>query len=213
MNGNSCEYVRKSKGAAGHELQDLPSPRVSRDCWGTVLQCVAVCCSVLQSCVVVSYKTSRLQEFPETIEVLCCSVLQCVAVCCSVLQCVAVCYCAVYCAAVCCSVLQCVAVCCSVLQCVAVCCRLQRFPESIEMPFPEREGCMYTQVLHHTATHCNTLQHTAAHCNTLQHTATHCNTLQHTATHCNTLQHTATHCNTLHHTAPHCNTLQHAVTA
>jgi len=40
--------------------------------------------------------------------IVCCSVLQCVAVCCSVLQCVAVC----------CSVLQCVAVCCSVLQCV-----------------------------------------------------------------------------------------------
>jgi len=42
-----------------------------------VKQCVAVCCSVLQSvlqCVTV-----------------CCSVLQCVAVCCSVLQCVAVC--------------------------------------------------------------------------------------------------------------------------
>jgi len=37
------------------------------------LQCVAVCCSVLQ----------RVAE--------CCSVLQCVAVCCSVLQCVAVC--------------------------------------------------------------------------------------------------------------------------
>ena len=42
---------------------------------------------------------------------LCCSVLQYVAVCCSVLKCVAVC----------CSVLQCVALCCSVLQCVAVC--------------------------------------------------------------------------------------------
>ena len=38
-----------------------------------MLQCVAVCYSVLQ-CVAV-----------------CCSVLQCVAVCCSVLQCVAVC--------------------------------------------------------------------------------------------------------------------------
>jgi len=51
-----------------------------------VLQCVAVCCSVLQ-CVALS---------------VCCSVLQCLAVCCivSVLQCVAVC----------CSVLQCVAV-------------------------------------------------------------------------------------------------------
>ena len=38
----------------------------------------------------------------------------------------------------------------------------------------------------------NTLQHTASHCNTLQRTATHCNTLQHTATHCNTLQHSTT---------------------
>jgi len=54
--------------------------------------CVAVCCSVLQSVA------------------MCCSVLQCVAVCCSALQCVAT-YC---------SVLQCVTVCCSMLQCVAV---------------------------------------------------------------------------------------------
>ena len=51
----------------------------------------------------------------------CCSVLQCVAVCCSVLNCVLL-----QCVAVWCSVLQCVAVCCSVLncvllQCVAVC--------------------------------------------------------------------------------------------
>jgi len=82
-----------------------------------VLQCVAVCCSVLTA--TISIKFSR--ESPIF-------VLQCVAVCCSVLQCVAVC----------CSVLQCVdchnvnqvvtgipdlyvAVCCSVLQCVAVC--------------------------------------------------------------------------------------------
>jgi len=48
----------------------------------------------------------------------CCSVLQCVAVCCSVLKCIAVCCSALQCVAVCCSVLQCVAVCCSVLQCV-----------------------------------------------------------------------------------------------
>ena len=60
---------------------------------GALLQCVAVCCSVVQCGAVW------------------CSVLQCVAVCCSVLQC----------GAVWCSVLQCVAVCCSVLQCVAVC--------------------------------------------------------------------------------------------
>jgi len=99
-----------------------------------VLQCVAVCCSVLP-CVVV-----------------CCRVLQCVAVCCCatfwrntdayvwrrqsfirvtrlihvcgmtypcVVECVAVCWSVLQCVAVCCSVLQCVAVCCSVLQCVA----------------------------------------------------------------------------------------------
>ena len=47
--------------------------------------------------------------------VLCCSVLQCVAVCCSVLQCVDVMRGEAYGI-----VLQCVAVCCSVLQCVAV---------------------------------------------------------------------------------------------
>jgi len=67
----------------------------------------------------------------------CCSVLQCVAVCCSVLQCVAVCCCpsktaeVVYhsvlqCVAVCHSVLQCVTVCCSVSQCVAVCCSVSQ---------------------------------------------------------------------------------------
>ena len=67
-----------------------------------VLQCVAVCCSVLLCAAV------------------CCSVLQCVAVCCCVLLCVAVCCSALLCVAGCCCVLQCVAVCCNVLQCVAV---------------------------------------------------------------------------------------------
>jgi len=82
-----------------------------------VLQCVAVCCSVLQ-CVAVCCSV-------------CCSVLQCVLQCvavyCGVLQCVVVTSLKeaairrVYlCCNMCCSVLQCVAVCCSVLQCVAV---------------------------------------------------------------------------------------------
>ena len=52
--------------------------------------------------------------------VVCCSVLQCVAVCCNVLQCVAVCCSVLQCVVVCCSALQCAAVCCGVLQCVAV---------------------------------------------------------------------------------------------
>jgi len=42
-------------------------------------------------------------------------------VCCSVLQCVAMCFSVLQCAAVCCSVVQCVAVCCSVVQRGAVC--------------------------------------------------------------------------------------------
>jgi len=77
-------------------------------------ECVAVCCSVLQSITV------------------CCSVLKCVAassssssivymyVCCRVLQCVSVSFSVLQCVAVCCSVLQCVAECCYVLQCLAV---------------------------------------------------------------------------------------------
>jgi len=52
-----------------------------------VLQCVAVCCSVLH-CVAVGYlKESSLMGYNAA----CCSVLQSVAVCCGVLQCVAVC--------------------------------------------------------------------------------------------------------------------------
>jgi len=75
---------------------------------GSVLQCVAVCCSVLR---VPSGATGRgctladwlfATSFGSEVR---CSALQCVAVCCSTLQCVAVR----------CSVLQCVAVCCSVL--------------------------------------------------------------------------------------------------
>jgi len=69
-----------------------------------------VCCSVLQYVAV---------------SLLCCSVLQCAAVCCSessVLQCAAVCCSVLQYAAVCFRVLQSVADCCSVLQCAAVCC-------------------------------------------------------------------------------------------
>jgi len=78
---------------------------------GYVLQCVAVSCGALQ-CVVLKDLASRsftLSEDNVAVRcIVCCSVLQCVAVCCSFFQCVAVC----------CSVLQCVA------SCVAVRCRL-----------------------------------------------------------------------------------------
>ena len=86
----------------------------------SVLQYVAVCCSVLQCVAVASYQSPPYQ--------VCCSALQRVAVCCilsvttvpGVWQCVAVSYSALQCVPLC--VLQCVAECCSVLQCVAVCC-------------------------------------------------------------------------------------------
>jgi len=59
------------------------------------------------------YVAAALQCHTQRVKscILCCSVLQCVAVRFSALQCVAVC----------CSVLQCVAVCCSVLQLVRIC--------------------------------------------------------------------------------------------
>ena len=86
-----------------------------------------------------------LTQFSATVTgmcVVCCSVLQCVAVCCSyltikaevshafgfchgyVLQCVAVCCSVLQCVVACCSVLQRVAVCCNVLQCVVACCNV-----------------------------------------------------------------------------------------
>ena len=68
-----------------------------------LLQCVAVCCNVVQHGAVW------------------CSVMQCVAVRCSVVQRVAVCCSVLQCGAACCSVSQCIAVCRSALQCVAVC--------------------------------------------------------------------------------------------
>ena len=71
----------------------------------SVLQCVPVCCSVLQYvavCCIVAVCHVIVSLEGCGLKLICCSMLQCVAVCCSVLQCVAVR----------CSVLQYVAVCC-----------------------------------------------------------------------------------------------------
>jgi len=106
----------------------------------SVLQCVAVCRSVLQS--VAEYSVCygvfavRVGDL-KFVQRVCCNTLQCAArlhraaVFCNVLQCVSACLqCCLCrngsscreCAAIRCSVLQCVEVCCRVLQCVAVCC-------------------------------------------------------------------------------------------
>ena len=77
--------------------------------FAVVLQCVAVCCNVLQ-CVQV-HTIQALLFFAV--------VLQCVSVCCKVLQCVQVHTTQALLSFA--LVLQCVAVCCSVLYCVAVC--------------------------------------------------------------------------------------------
>jgi len=74
-----CSVLQCVAVYAGINIWDISTSQL----WGSVLQCVVVCCSVLQCATV------------------CCSVLQCVAVCCSVMQCVVAC----------CSVMQCVAVC------------------------------------------------------------------------------------------------------
>jgi len=91
--------------------------RIAMSSGPTVLQCVAVCYSVLQSCC----KCMHTPAWHHHRSPLRCSVLQRVAVCCSALQ-------------SCCHsahtpalsqeppVLQCIASCCSVLQCVAACC-------------------------------------------------------------------------------------------
>jgi len=123
-------------------------------CCSEVLQCIAVCCSVLQVCCsVLQYVVVSCSVIAVCCSV-CCSVLQCVAVCCSVLQRVAAC----------CSVLQYVAVCCSVVQSVAVRV-LQHVTHSHSSAHQRRR---YWNTLQHTATRCNTLQHTATHCNTHQ---------------------------------------------
>jgi len=163
----------------------------------SVLQCVAVCRSVLSLT-------------GETVE--------CVAVCCSVLQCVAVC-CRLWVRRW--NMLHEMSHSNKTLQHTATHCNTEIVGETVEcvavvealkrtyQPCTRRRAATHCNTLQHTATHCNTLQHTASHCITLQHISTHCNTL-HEMSHSNkTLQHTATHCNTLQHTATHCNTLQH----
>jgi len=129
----------------------------------SVLQYVAVCCSVLQ-CVAAyvaqgGVATAAGSMRAASIEFCaCCSVLQCVTVCCSVLQCVA---CVAVCC-MCCSVLQCAVahrrpnielerlqfICerqviawCSVLQYVAMCCHVLQCVEAYRHPGRSDIGC------------------------------------------------------------------------
>jgi len=78
---------------------------------------------------------------------------------------------------VCCSVLQCVAMRCSVLQCVAVCCAASGCLASAYPASAIHCNMLQLQCVAAVAgskKSLNTQQHTATHCNTLQHAATHC---------------------------------------
>jgi len=164
-----------------------------------VLQCGAVCCSVLQ-CVAVCWERAGVPRFSG-------NVMQCSAVFCSVLQFVgkgqgcpdfqAM----LQCVAVCCSVLHCIAVCCSVLENgvgaqilrrrqynVAACC-------SVWCSARCSVWCSVRCSVWCSVRCCNTLQHTATPFSLFS-TSGQQNKATHTTTYCNTLKHTATHCNT-----------------
>ena len=144
----------------------------------SVLQCVALCCSVLYehacrsalvprgcvwcsvmqrvaACCILRRHTREFSHVQEGF-ICCsfCSVLQCVAVCCSVLQCVAVC----------CSVLQCVANCCSVLQSVAVI-MVSTGDASYETILNTLQVCVSVE---RVAVYCSVLQCVAACCSVLR---------------------------------------------
>ena len=57
------------------------------------MQCVAVCCGVLQGIAMCRHRESHWRDWFECLEgvAVCCSVLQCVAVCCKLLQGIAMC--------------------------------------------------------------------------------------------------------------------------
>jgi len=100
-----------------------------------VLQCVAVCCSVLRCIPVSSCSNCNIVKR---------HLLQCVAVCCSVLQCVAVCRIVLQCLPVPTPTLShraCVAVCCSVLQCVAVCCSALQYVSVLTLATSSLQAC------------------------------------------------------------------------
>ena len=96
----------------------------------SVLQCIALCCSVccsLLQCDEVPPFHSRAADTPTQQMHFWCSASQCVEVCCSAVQCDTVRCSALQCVAVRCSALQCVAVHCRALQFVAACCSAHHF--------------------------------------------------------------------------------------
>jgi len=151
-----------------------------------MLQCAAVCCSVMKLCIILHCV------------VLCCSVLQYVAVCCSVLGCET------------CSTHE------PCHQCVYAYAPPHFNAPCLTATHPALLQHITTlhnimPKLQHTSPHCNSMQLNAIHCNMLQHTTIHCSRCEskfsyssrkfsarrRTATHRNVaLQHIVIFCNT-----------------
>ena len=157
-----------------------------------MLQCVAVCCSVLQGNDAIRHKiVYRKSLFVSMKACMTSLTLQHTAAHCSTLQHTATHYTTLHHTATHCNTLQRTAT--QTMPC------LRQFHVSschvsgVKCQTWRRPIFVYQDI---------TLQHTATHCNSLQHTATHCTYFRisghHTATHGNTLQLTATHCNSLH---------------
>jgi len=139
----------------------------------SVLQCVAVFCSVLRyvaacQCVAVCHPGSEYHSLVQ-LEIryvaVCCGVLKYVEVCCSVSTRVAVPFVGATWHQVCCSVLQYVAVRCSVLQCVAVCCSTL---QCVAVCLLESEYHSLVQLNTLVEACCSVLQWHAVCCNKLQ---------------------------------------------
>ena len=139
-----CSVCADSTGHVGTEIgtrqeifANADFSAISVAVWCSVLQCVAVCCSVMQKSAHDTRHSLKLTSLQFA--------LQCVAVCCSVLQCVSV--------------------CCSVLQCVAeIGTRQVTFANANFSRL--QQSTSHCSTVQHTAAHCNTLQHTATHYNT-----------------------------------------------
>ena len=190
-----------------------------------LLQCVAVCCSVMQcalQCIAVHYSASQCHHnVPHIIMIVrqeCGSVLQCIAVCCSVLQCVLGHYSALQCITVHYSALQCIAV-----HCIAVQCRIMIASQEWVNSASSYRNYSFFSIDRRSPYPWSSQLLLAAWCLMLQCVAVCCSVLQcvvvwssqlllapwcliQVQTPCHI--YSATHCNALHHVATHCSTLQ-----
>ena len=161
------------------------SMAASQVCFGSVLQCIVVCCNLLQCFTISSRRVflyclcrKKYGGVAGNVAAVCCSMLRCAVACYSVLQCIAVCHNVVQRVAVCCHVLQCVAVYDSMLQCVAVCCGVVQCGSVLQCALVS--CCVVLciaarcRVMHCVAVCCSVLQRVAVCCIALHCVAVQC---------------------------------------